>query len=272
MPEGITGRELDAEIHEELRALSKETAERVAKHLVAAGALAVEGDVDAALEHARYAASRGGRVGAVREAYGVLAYQTGDFATAIKELRTAIRISGRTELLTMVADCQRGLGRPERALDIAASPEAESLSAESTIEMMIVVAGAYSDIGDIPTALATLEIPALRSKVNGRWQVRLWVAYADLLMRDGRDEEAQKWLRLAADADTERLGRPAPVEPMLAFESDEQISVIDAQIEDEDDSADAGASEKDPGRDETETRSTDGERTVREEDTEESQS
>jgi hypothetical protein len=36
VPEGITGRELDKETREELRGLSKETAERVGRHLVSA--------------------------------------------------------------------------------------------------------------------------------------------------------------------------------------------------------------------------------------------
>ncbi|WP_422117311.1 hypothetical protein [Brachybacterium sp. UNK5269] len=172
----------------------------------------------------------------MREAYGIIAYRAGDFRTASRELRTALRITGRTDLLPMIADCERGLGRPERALDIAASDDASKLGVVAAIELMIVVAGAYADTGDIQTALRTLEIPALRHKVDGRWQVRLWVAYADLLARAERPEEAKRWLTLAADADTEgltdaaeRLGRPVPVtdeEP--TWEDDEQIAVLDA--------------------------------------------
>ena len=147
-----------------------------------------------------------------------------------------MRITGRSDVLPMIADCERGLGRPERALDIAASEAANDLGVEAAIELMIVVAGAYADTGDIQTALGTLEIPALRHKVDGRWQVRLWVAYADLLERADREEEARRWITLAADADTEgltdaaeRLGRPVPApseEPV--WEGDEQISVLDA--------------------------------------------
>lgn len=235
MPEGITGRELDKETQDELRGLSKETAERVGRHMIAAFALE-DIDNETAQDHARFAARLGGRVGIVRETYGVIAYRAGDYRTASRELRTAQRITGRTDLLPMIADCERGLGRPERALDIAASDEAAALGVGPAIELMIVVAGAYADTGDIATALRTLEIPALRHKVDGRWQVRLWVAYADLLERADRQEEAKRWLTLAADADTEgltdaaeRLGRPAPApaeEP--AWESDEQISVLDA--------------------------------------------
>ncbi len=235
MPEGITGRELDKETHEELRGLSKETAERVGRHLVSAHLLE-DTDPETALAHARFAARLGGRVGIVREVYGIFAYHAGDYRTASRELRTAMRITGRTDVLPMIADCERGLGRPERALDIAASEEAAALGVESAIELMMVVAGAYADTGDVQTALRTLEIPALRHKIDGRWQVRLWVAYADLLERADREDEARRWMTLAADADTEgltdaaeRLGRPAPA-PAEApvMEGDEQISVLDA--------------------------------------------
>ena len=256
MPEGITGRELDKDVQAELRGLSKETAERVARHMVAAHLLE-ESDNETALAHARFAARLGGRVGAVRETHGIIAYRAGDFRTASRELRTSVRITGRTDVLPMIADCERGLGRPERALDIAASEAANDLGVEAAIELMMVVAGAYADTGDVQTALRTLEIPALRHKVDGRWQVRLWVAYADLLERADREDEARRWITLAADADTdgltdaaERLGRPAPVpaeDPV--WEGDEQISVLDAfdpEAEEEPDAAeptDEGAEE-----------------------------
>ncbi|GAB2550104.1 tetratricopeptide repeat protein [Brachybacterium huguangmaarense] len=209
----------------------------MASHLVAAGLL-MEDDPESGVAHARFAARRGGRVGVVRETYGIAAYRVGDFATAVRELRTAVRITGRYDLLPMIADCERGLGRPEKALDIAVSAEAEKLDTASTVEMMIVVAGAYADTGDMATALASLEVPALRQKVDGKWQVRLWVAYADLLELAGRTEESLRWLTLAADADTERLtdaadrlGRPAPVVEDPSWSDDEQISVIDAFVE-----------------------------------------
>lgn len=195
-----------------------------------------DSDNETALAHARFAARLGGRVGAVRETYGIIAYRAGDFRTAARELRTSLRITGRSDVLPMIADSERGLGRPERALDIASSEDATALGVDASIELIIVVAGAYADTGDIQTALRTLEIPALRHKVEGRWQVRLWVAYADLLARADRQEESKRWLTLAADADSEgitdaaeRLGRPA-VQPAEepTWEDDEQIAVLDA--------------------------------------------
>ncbi|WP_138774536.1 tetratricopeptide repeat protein [Brachybacterium timonense] len=207
---------------------------------------------DQALEHAAYAARIGGRVGAVREIHGLAAYRTGDYRTAARELRTAQRITGRLDTLPVLADAERGLGRPERALDIAASPDADQLDPELTIELMIVVAGAYADTGDVETALRTLETPALRQRINGRWQVRLWVAYADLLAAAGRDEEAARWIALAADVDTdqvtdaaERLGRPAR-DTSSVWDQLEEIEVVDVY------------SDEDPGEHEDEKPRADG--------------
>lgn len=207
---------------------------------------------DQALEHAAYAARIGGRVGAVREIHGLAAYRTGDYRTAARELRTAQRITGRLDTLPVLADAERGLGRPERALDIAASPDADQLDPELTIELMIVVAGAYADTGDVETALRTLETPALRQRINGRWQVRLWVAYADLLAAAGRDEEAARWIALAADVDTdqvtdaaERLGRPAR-DTSSVWDQLEEIEVVDVY------------SDEDPGEHEDEKTRADG--------------
>ncbi len=253
----ITGQELDKEVLGELRSLNRESRERVARHLVAA-ALYADDDPNLAMEHARFAARLGGRVGVVRETYGVAAYRNGDFHTAARELRTAQRITGRMDTLPMLADCERGLGRPQKALDIAASDDAAGLDAELTIELMIVVAGAYADTGDIETALRTLDMPALRHKVNGRWQVRLWVAYADLLERAGHSADAQNWLTLAADADTdfitdaaERLGRPIPQQKSV-WDELESLDVTDTladedeldEAEDAEDGHDAEESEE----------------------------
>ena len=192
----------------------------------------------------------------VRETYGVAAYRNGDYRTATRELRTAIRITGIYDTLPILADAERGMGRPERALDVAASPEAESLNAELTIELMMVVAGAYADTGDMETALRTLEMPALRHKVNGRWQVRLWAAYADLLERAGRSDEALNWRTLAADADVdhltdaaERLGRAVP-QHRPVWEALESIDVLDAFDETADDEPAPGDAAHDTDGDE----------------------
>ena len=123
LPEDVTGRELDRSVRDELSSLARINADIVARHLVMAGRL-VDEDPELAYEHARAAQARAGRVGAVREAAGLAAYATGRFAEALSELRAARRITGDDTLLPVLADCERGLGRPERALALACQPRA----------------------------------------------------------------------------------------------------------------------------------------------------
>ena len=139
----------------------------------------------------------------VREAVGVAAYAAGDFGTALTELKAASRISGSPEYLPMIADCERGLGRPERALALASSPEAGTLQREGKVEMLIVAAGARRDLGQPEAAVLTLQVPALKSRAVGEWLARLRYAYADALVEVGRLAEARDWFVRAADVDLE---------------------------------------------------------------------
>ncbi len=237
VPADITGSELAPELRGTLKALTKEQMERVSRHLVAC-AMLTESEPERALEHAKWAARFGARVPSVRELYGALLYEAGDYRGAIREMRAAMRMSGNVDLLPIVADCERGLGRPEKAFDIAQSEEAAKLTNAETIELMMVVAGAYADLGDLDTAIATLEIPALRSKVDGKWQFRLWLAYADLLEKAGKPEEAKKWITLAADADVNeetdayaRLGRAPRPREAATERTEEEIGVFDVEAD-----------------------------------------
>lgn len=200
LPDDVTGTELDRSVRFELASLARLNAEVVARHLVAAGRL-LDDDPEAAYEHAVAARDRAGRVGAVREAAGLAAYRTGRYAEALAELRAARRISGDQSLLPVMADCERGLGRPERALAIAATPEAARLDATSRAEMLIVASGARRDLGQPGAAALLLQGPELRPGRRRPWSARLFYAYAEALRESGRDAEALEWLGHAADAD-----------------------------------------------------------------------
>ena len=103
--------------------LSKDTADLVARHLIMAGRL-MDTDVPQALAHARAARALAGRVGAVREANGLVAYLAGEWTEALSELRTARRLTGEPDHLPVMADCERALGRPDRALLMTQDPQA----------------------------------------------------------------------------------------------------------------------------------------------------
>ena len=51
-------------------------------------------------------------------------------------------MTGSVELWPVMADCERGLGRPERALAMAGEPEVNKLDKAGQVEMRLVAAGA----------------------------------------------------------------------------------------------------------------------------------
>jgi tetratricopeptide (TPR) repeat protein len=188
-------------VHQQLRTLSKENAEGVAQHLVMIAAMLEAEDYAAAEAHAETAVRRAGRVPATREALGLVAYRKGEWARALSEFRTARRLSGSSHMLPLMVDCERGLGRPERALDLATSPEARTLSLEERIELAIVISGIRRDLGQPDAALLALQIPQLKSTVRKPWSARLAYAYADALLEHGDEDAARDWFARAADFD-----------------------------------------------------------------------
>ena len=200
IPPDVDARQLAPEIRRELSTLDRATADTVARHLVAAGQL-LDDDPEAALSHARAARARASRIAAIREAVGIAAYRCGDWGQALSELRAARRMGSKSELLALLADCERGLGRPERAIELARGPEAAQLSGEDADELRIVAAGARADLGQLEQALAVLSTPQLDPSRTGSTAARLFYAYADTLLALGRDDEALQWFLRSAAAD-----------------------------------------------------------------------
>ena len=194
---------------------------------MAAGLAVEDEDLDTALAHAQAAARRAGRVAGVRETLGVVHYRRGEWTKALAEFRTARRLSGQDHLLPLIADTERGLGRPERALELAASPEARRLDPAGQVEMAIVVSGARVDMGQTAAAVQHLRDLARSGSPAAPWAARLRYAYAAALEADGRVEEAQKWFVQAAQLDersetdaAELLG--LPVEPEIIDLGDDE--------------------------------------------------
>ena len=233
----MTAAELDAEVRRDLRGLQKDTAETVARHLVAAGSL-VDDDPDQALAHARYARYRASRIALVREAAGIAAYHAGEWAEALGELRAARRMGGGPGHLAVMADIERALGRPERALDLARGPEARELDRSEAIELSIVAAGARRDLGELDAAVVGLQLPELDPARRDPWSARLFYAYADNLAAAGRESDAVQWFMHAADADevaetdaaarlAELTGEPSPDDD-VTFEDEIPSDAADA--------------------------------------------
>ena len=213
----MTISQLDRDVRGRLRGLTKDNAETVGRHLVMTGRL-LDTDPELAYEHAQAAVRRAGRIDVVREAAGLAAYRLGNYAEALRELRTVRRLNGSSEHLPVMADAERGLGRPERALDLARSPEAETLDASGRTELALVVAGARLDLGQAEAALAVVDSIPARDVPSVELRYRVDEVRADVLDALGRTDEAAA-LRLV-------LGEP-----------DDEIVVVD--LEEDDDQADA---------------------------------
>ncbi|MFI1967298.1 tetratricopeptide repeat protein [Streptomyces pathocidini] len=187
-------------MRQELMSLPKTLADDVARNLVMVGKLLDE-DPEQAYAYSRIALRLASRVAGVREAAGFASYGTGKYAEALAEFRAARRMTGSVELWPVMADCERGMGRPERALAMAGEPEVQKLDRAGQVEMRLVAAGARRDMGQADAAVVTLQSSELASNSIQPWTARLRYAYADALLAVGREDEARDWFAKALEAD-----------------------------------------------------------------------
>ncbi|WP_297007885.1 tetratricopeptide repeat protein [uncultured Corynebacterium sp.] len=200
VPADISPKDLDPAIRQELRSLSKDNADKVAGHLIMAASL-MDQDSAKALAHARAAKERGGRVSITRETLGIAAYHAGEWKEALTELRAARRMAGGPGLLAVMADCERGLNHPEKAVELGTSEEAAQLDPEQRAELAIVIAGAHHDLGQTEEALLVLEPETAATDLPEVTALRVTYAYADALAAAGRTDEARTWFTRAGKLD-----------------------------------------------------------------------
>jgi tetratricopeptide (TPR) repeat protein len=230
------------EVRQELMSLPKTLAEDVAKNLVMTGRLLDE-DPERAYGYAKVALRLASRVPAVREASGFAAYGVGKYAEALSEFRAARRMTGGVHLWPVMADCERGMGRPERALDMAGEPEVQKLDKAGQVEMRIVAAGARRDMGQIDAAVVTLQSSELASTAVHPWTARLRYAYADVLLAAGREADAREWFAKALDAD--RDGLTDASDRLAELDGVEFLDALDEDEDEPDAATDAGTQHAD---------------------------
>jgi hypothetical protein len=192
----VQASDLAGEARMQLKTLAKDNADDVARHLAMVARL-IDDDPKAAHEHALAASRRAGRIGVVRETLAITAYQLEDFGLALRELRTFRRITGSDEQLPLMVDCERGLGRPEKALELSRSVDASTLPTPVRVELAIARSGARLDLGQTQSALDELRIPELQRDVAHSYSPALFAAYATVLEDLGRTDEAAEWHALA---------------------------------------------------------------------------
>ncbi len=243
-------------MRQELLSLPKTLADDVAKNLVMVAKLLDE-DPEKAYGYSRVALRLASRVAAVREAAGFAAYAVGKYSEALAEFRAARRMTGSVELWPVMADCERGLGRPEKAMAMAGEPEVQKLDRAGQVEMRLVAAGARRDMGQADAAVVTLQSPELASSAVHPWTARLRYAYADALLAVGREDEARDWFARALEADqggttdaSDRLAELDGVEFTDALEeADEMEETTEADESAGAREGDGGARDADGARD-----------------------
>ncbi|MFI8632436.1 hypothetical protein ACIGEP_07575 [Microbacterium sp. NPDC077663] len=192
MPDEVTARDLNGPARNELKTLSKDNAEQVARHLAMAARL-IDDDPALAHEHALAASRSAGRIAVVRETVAITAYAVGDFALALRELRTFRRISGRDDQIALMVDSERGVGRPDRALEVGRAVDRAGLPTEVRVELAIAMSGARLDLGEPERALQELDIPELDPDTAFPWSPGLFAARAAVFEELGRTEDAAQW-------------------------------------------------------------------------------
>ncbi|RNL85339.1 hypothetical protein EFW17_08900 [Halostreptopolyspora alba] len=244
LPDEIKFTQLDREIFSELSTLPRSLAETIARHLVMAREV-LDDDPDLAYEHATYARRKASRIGAVREVSGLAAYRVGKWQEALSDLRAARRITGRNSFLPVIADCERGLGRAERALEVTRSRDVETLDVAERIELRIVAAGARRDLGQLDAALVELHVPELKERRARPWVARLFYAYADVLLELGREKTAREYFARASAVDQEGVTdadeRLAALEGLEIVEMDDDVIWTDAEDPDPEAGPEVGA-------------------------------
>ncbi|WP_406336233.1 hypothetical protein [Streptomyces sp. NBC_00203] len=237
IPDDVTGEEIDKDVRQELQSLPKGLAEDVARNLVMVARL-IDEDPEGAYAYSKIALRLASRVAAVREAAGFAAYASQKYSEALAEFRAARRMTGSVELWPVMADCERGLGRPEKALDMAGAPEVQKLDKAGQVEMRLVAAGARRDMGQLDAAIVTLQSPELASNSVQPWTARLRYAYADALLAAGREGEAREWFAKAVESDKD--GSTDASDRLAELDG---VEFVDVLVEDEDEAEPEAKSE-----------------------------
>jgi len=209
IPEEIQPEDLAMQVRVQLKTLTAENADMVARHLAMAGLL-FDQDPQLAHAHAVAAVNRAGRIAVVRETVGVTAYAIEDWALALREFLSHRRMTGSNEHIPMMVDCERGLGRPAKGLEMGRAVDRAKLDPETRVKLAIAMSGARLDLNENELALAELEILELDPSKVFDYSPALFYAYADTLEVLGRNEESKKWSDLAKRAELAVAPKMAP--------------------------------------------------------------
>ncbi|MCL1923092.1 MAG: hypothetical protein FWG15_04410 [Propionibacteriaceae bacterium] len=195
---------MPAGMRAELKGVSAEIADIVGAHMMKAAEL-IDEDPELAYRHAEAARRRAPRLPLTREATAETAYAAGFYDQALAQYRTLKRMTGNSDLIPVIVDCLRALGKHREALEMATQDRSQITNPSMVIELVIVVAGVRRDMGQVDEALRILrqeiEHPSVRHPRQA--QARLLYAYGDMLAGQDKSGEAYHWFSLSASLDPE---------------------------------------------------------------------
>ncbi|MBI4260365.1 MAG: tetratricopeptide repeat protein [Actinobacteria bacterium] len=170
--------------------------EAAARHLERAVDMLARGDPAVAVREAESAKELAPRSSAVRETLGLAYYGEERWREALRELQAYRRMTSRVDQNHVMADCERGLKRPERAVPLVMEAlDAPRMPEEVTAEAVVVGAAALADVGRFEEALALLRRFRTKPDVGRPHDLRVWYVTGDVLSRAGRAEEAAREFR-----------------------------------------------------------------------------
>ncbi len=216
-----------------------------------------------AYRHAEAARRRASRLPVTREATGEAAYAAGEYAVALAEFRALRRMNGGNEFVPAMADCERALGNPDKALKLVQEGLKGGPDFATRVELKLVEAGCRRDLEQRDEALRLLrtELESAGGRGTRAARARLRYGYANLLEEAGDTENAERWFAAAAaldlDGETDAAERvealqglvidideddlvgdePAPADTTEGPSADDDPDDEDAAAEDADDDA-----------------------------------
>jgi tetratricopeptide (TPR) repeat protein len=154
------------------------------------------GDARGAVAEAEKAKAFAPRSTTVREVLGMALYRQQRWREALSELQAYRRLSGRADQNHLIADAERALGRPERAVPLAEEALAgRGVPIDAKAEAVIVAASALADMGRFDQALGLLRRIRTTDEVARPEVIRVWYVIADILEKAGRPREAAAQFR-----------------------------------------------------------------------------
>jgi tetratricopeptide (TPR) repeat protein len=208
MTDGAEGspehRDLLPEIAREIRQVAHFGSATRVKDLVAAAGAAIDTEsYEDALASLLEAKTKAPRSVHIRELLGLVYYQLGQFREAARELAAYRRLSDKRDRDPEFADCERALGRPEKAVEVLSEFPRGEVPEEVLVEALVVHAGALNDLERYDEAVSVLESGPTRASQPQPHHLRLWYALADALERAGRRRDSRPWWDLIFAEDPE---------------------------------------------------------------------